>query len=565
MQSIKCKKSMTKKSVLFLGVIFFYTILAIVLQPVFETVDDENMRSIISGVYSGSPDGHAIYMHYPLTWGLSMLYKYFGASVPWYGLAYMIFFVISTYIILKEMVFYTYQNRKNKYLGIFLSGVYVLILINFFIIQQFTVIAGLLGGIAIFCFVIKKNKIEAIVFLALSFMVRSDVFLMVCPFFVAVELWKNLSEKVTVSMIIKKTVPVLLILVGIFLCGNGVEWLNYQEQGYQNYKNYNKAFNGLYDYTDLPFNNQNKYKEEVVAAGVDSGEYDVIRTYNLNLDHSIDVEMLDRVTNIAQKKMQKNSVKNIAKFLPSLLVKKTFAMQTIFIGILYLIVIIILIEQKMWKRLLITTSVLIGKWGIILYFCYMGRVVERVISSLWLVECFFVLTILVILRNEKEWKLKNNKRIYLANIGIFAVLILLSTRNMFRLKEYHEIIKPYVTIADYCRERKDNHYFLDMITDYGYLSYTLKENVTTQNQMFMGGWMSRHPLVEAKLHEWGGIDAAEILKNDTHAYYIVSDTLDKMWLEQYFKERYRAGRLKAVDQIECGTGRTFSVYRLVKD
>ena len=59
----------------------FYAILAVVLQPVFEAVDDENIGSIITGVYSGTPDGQAFYMHYLITWVLSLLYKYFRHSI----------------------------------------------------------------------------------------------------------------------------------------------------------------------------------------------------------------------------------------------------------------------------------------------------------------------------------------------------------------------------------------------------------------------------------------------------------------------------------------------------
>ena len=65
--------------VVLLGV---FLVLGIFCPPVLYLNDDITMRSILSGAYTGSPDGHAVYMKYPLTGVLALLYRVLGI-VPW--------------------------------------------------------------------------------------------------------------------------------------------------------------------------------------------------------------------------------------------------------------------------------------------------------------------------------------------------------------------------------------------------------------------------------------------------------------------------------------------------
>ena len=48
--------------------------------------DDIAMREIASGVRSGTPDGHLVYIKYPLGWFICMLYSVVSRSIDWYGL-----------------------------------------------------------------------------------------------------------------------------------------------------------------------------------------------------------------------------------------------------------------------------------------------------------------------------------------------------------------------------------------------------------------------------------------------------------------------------------------------
>lgn len=62
---------------------------ALLAAPVYYLNDDVTMRSILSGACTGVPDGHAVYMKYPLTGLLAVLYRLTGKGrifVPWFDL-----------------------------------------------------------------------------------------------------------------------------------------------------------------------------------------------------------------------------------------------------------------------------------------------------------------------------------------------------------------------------------------------------------------------------------------------------------------------------------------------
>ena len=59
--------------------------LAVFFDFYYDLNDDTAMRDILSGIYTGTPNGHNIQMLYPLGWCIAMCYRLLP-SVPWYGI-----------------------------------------------------------------------------------------------------------------------------------------------------------------------------------------------------------------------------------------------------------------------------------------------------------------------------------------------------------------------------------------------------------------------------------------------------------------------------------------------
>ena len=67
-----------------LCVVAAWAALSVCFDFYYDLNDDMAMKDILSGTYTGIPDGHNIQMLYPLGWLLAFCYRLMP-TVPWYG------------------------------------------------------------------------------------------------------------------------------------------------------------------------------------------------------------------------------------------------------------------------------------------------------------------------------------------------------------------------------------------------------------------------------------------------------------------------------------------------
>lgn len=556
---LKLQKS---KWILFLGLILFFTILAILFNPAYQVRDDELMRSVISGNYTGYPDSHAVFMFCPLTVFLSTLYRLYG-NIPWYSLFFALLFLISGYIILKEILFYEYKDKKDKLYMFFLSIIYILLLSSLFIVQQFTVNAAIVGSLSVFMTITKKKNIYIFFFFILCFWIRPDVFLMTCPFIIAAKLWTIVSEgSFSVKRTIYKIFPIIVITVSIFIIGNLLNSLNYNSVEWKKYSKYNSARSKIYDFTDIWSNDI--YKEEIDQ--LDNRKlYNVIYNYDLLLDSSIDEDKLNGVLEIVnshspQPSFLPNIGRSIERFINVKICSKIGILWTVINIMLSILILYSLVKRKEWKRLLIFNLTLTGTQIMLFYLCFINRPIDRVLTALWFTEFIFIIGIIITLQRENKFNI--NKYILI----IFGCIILVSAilnsiksyRNLIKL---HDITKPYIEIREYCEKNKDKNYFYSRELDF-HASIVFKENMSTTNLTYMGCWLNGSPLAKEKMVQWGGKDAGEVLYYKNNSYCLFNKQENVEWLNTYLNNRFGKCQLEIVDTIKCSNGIVFNVYQI---
>ena len=70
--------------------------------------DDTTISSILNGNYLGTPDGHSVYVSYPLSGLLSLLYRILP-RVPWFTL-----FLLGCYLFAFAAIFSTIYKKVLK-------------------------------------------------------------------------------------------------------------------------------------------------------------------------------------------------------------------------------------------------------------------------------------------------------------------------------------------------------------------------------------------------------------------------------------------------------------------
>lgn len=258
-----------------IGTLFIVTVVLIILStPVFYLNDDVTMRSILSGAYTGTPDGHAVYMQYPLSGVLAILYRVVS-FMPWMEL----FFAGSVFAC---MVFFA-ESFESWVRGVLAA---IAIYIPFVLYTHYTLIAALLAATA--CFLLAKGDkgIRSGVLLLLAFLIRGQIGLLSIPFVLCAMVFRVVlmlaSERKRECIRKGKWLAVLAISMLVCsvihtVCYSSVEW--------KEYKAYNDARTKLYDYTD--FLSTTIYGEDSTIYGMTAMEYDIYSVITICWNHPL--------------------------------------------------------------------------------------------------------------------------------------------------------------------------------------------------------------------------------------------------------------------------------------
>lgn len=537
-----------KKIVLFLAIVIIFFIVQILCKPVFETNDDRTMRSIINGSFTGKPDGHAIFMSYILGWTLSRLYILIP-SMPWYGLFFGLCILMSAYLVLSEILFRSYKKNITKITG-YVIGVllFLCIYLNSFIVQQFTVVAGILAGTAVFAILTKKKNIVSFLFMSIAFLVRRDVFLMASPFIIAATLWNIIYDngKIKVGQLIKKSAPMVIIIISIFSVGTIVENMAYSSTEWKQYKEYNTARSQLYDYTSImPYEDCEK---QLTESGINRNTYSLIQTYNIFMNNEIDVKTLKKVKEINDLNSDSTSIGNKAIKIMISMIKamiKDYWHYNLILLILYTVVLVNCFKSK--KNLCVFGFlVIIGKYTMVYYLLFNGRMPDRVYKTLFIIEVAFWIAI-----ELKEIYNKSTMR-KIINIGICLLVCLCvgkQLKNNFNLLNWQhtEGIAKFETLEKEC---KDEYLMLD-IYSFCAISDAVFEEEKYQHLIYLEPWMCGSPLLKEKMNCFGIDSWDQFLLCFPNANFVI-EKRDFSWLEDYYQEKEEKANIVENRKLKIG-------------
>ena len=309
--------------------------------------DDVLIKDILSGVYSGTPDGHTMQLLYPLGALLALLYR--GLSIPVFG-AFLLFCQFgsiwavgyrSTVLVdeeraardgapfapgmcsaasaarLAEPAVCSTWNITAERLGV-KGGLLLAEALFWFaamgshlVYLQYTVTAGMLAGAAIFWVVTAKGKERfwALLLYWLSFCLRPEMALLCLPLAGAGGLciWgreKQIFSKESLRHYLG-LFAALVIGMGVFY---GLDVLAYSDPNWKDFRQFFDERTILYDY-HLDFIEQyDENREAYEETGVSRTLQEMLKNYNFGAADEIDTQMLSSLAVQAKKTDAKESV-----------------------------------------------------------------------------------------------------------------------------------------------------------------------------------------------------------------------------------------------------------------
>ena len=240
--------------VIFLGLLIFRQ------YPCIAYYNDEmTMKSIASGLFTGKPDGHLVYMLYPLGLILKGLYT-INAKIPWFdGMLLVLQFFC--WGVLIERIGKLFEKLPAALIAQSITSVIVVIIdVTHIIHPEYTILSAWLVAVGIFCFVSDGNYILSAILILLSLWMRKQVFFMALPILALAVLLRLITKKKKEEDGSRKKryklskIGVFLIVLSVTsIVSLVIDSIGYGSKEWRDFRDYNEARTEVYDYYGYPF------------------------------------------------------------------------------------------------------------------------------------------------------------------------------------------------------------------------------------------------------------------------------------------------------------------------
>lgn len=558
-------------------------ITGILFPMMFYLNDDVAIRSILTGAYTGIPDGHAVYMKYPLTGMISLLYR-LTKYVPWYPLFMSGLFWLAIVMTLGR------SADVSQRLGV--AGVCLTICAAFlcaalflphFVYMHYTVTAAMLGGCGLFLTALDGRK-KAVLLLVLCYCVRSQVFFLLLPFLAVIVLWQLWEKKW------REQLTMLALLAGSILICMMWNGLMYRSEQWQQYEAYNESRTQLYDYNDLlPYE---EYRRQYEDVGIGEWEYTIMEQYALAMDSVVDAELMQAASDVylAKREAERSTRDHLRFCLTEYYYHAVYTDRPYnhILICIYLLTAVLLLQKRRWMQLFLTCCMAAGRSMIWIFLIWRGRFPERIYISLYLIEIMVLAGMIYAVLTEpktaervtqggESFPEKEKKEhgpaiaicaCMLLSLVLFAVCAVQMRAAAGNAYAQQENQKKWNVLTAYCEEHDGSFYLLDVRSMVPYAGEVWENDTDMADYLLVGGWMSETPLLRNRIDSLGAADGGELLvrgmSGDVKVLYIASPEREVDWLSGYLTQRFGTIQMEQVDSILLGGEEVFCVYSAMR-
>ena len=575
--------------------------------------DDTMIKDILSGAYTGIPSGYCIQMLYPLAWCIALLYRAIP-TVAWYGL-FLCLCQFGVLALIAWRLVHMMQSTRTRVLALLLEGALALGLFQReLVFVQYSVTSAFCMAGAVFLFsttpvtekasVFFRRNILPLCLVILSFMIRTEVCIMLLPFLLLVGISKWCSEQKFFTPVNVKKYLVLIItaFLGMTVVYS-LDLLAYKGSEWSGFRDFFDARTKIYDFYELPGYDDNRDFYESI--GLSKETYALLENYNFALDDSIDTWSFEAIADYQEQLagkgnglentfglISKNSISEAIWLYKNQLIHNISALKNhltgqsggaagvswtvavtsgmVFVGyILYLVFCILPTSGKVrMLAVLKLLGLMLIRSVLWLYLFMVDRALDRVTIPLLMLE---LVTIIAFLVSDSQQK-KISRTVTYAGYGVcvLCAVVLFVGNTQKASQEYDSRAvadAQWNTLMDYCRKNGNNYYVIDVYssTSYQGVCYSEKmfENVDNSCKNFdiCGGWAAKSPLAKQKLEGYHLKDIQSALMNGkgtvTKSYFVANEDREPDWLVRYYEKLGIHMKAECMEQVGI-----FRIYEL---
>ena len=493
--------------------------------------DDVLIKDILSGAYTGTPSGYNNQMMYPISVLIAGLYRLIP-SVPWYGIMLLIGLVACVTVIVYRMLSYA----KNTWLKlaisvsavVFMLGVYLDELTN----MTYTVVSAMLATAACVWVLTDNNlrlrdNIVPIVLCIISFNIRSEMFLLMCPYMAAAVLIKfifDLSKK-TLRNLSEIAAVILVGVVFTFL----IDTIAYSGSEWREYRRLFDARTEVYDFTGIPEydTNEDFYESE----GITREQWQLLVDYNYALDENITADTLEKIASYVRSREAKDANGNpytranvgiktaIGQYIRSIVdftADPMYMPLRLIVTLLFIALIILSVLSRRGDTLVGLAVVFLCRSVPWIYFYYSDRPVERLSHPMFFIEAAILLSMLC---QTKIGRL--DKGLVYLTLILILVLCVVNLKTEWgdtaqQMREREEVNASYEKLCEHTTTT-EGYYLIDVYSTVDFTEKVFAPQADKSNQMLAGGWMAGSPLDAKKERDY------ELAHPDAARVFVVYD------------------------------------------
>lgn len=484
--------------------------------------DDVAMREIVSGIRSGVPDGHAVYIKYPLGWALMCLYKV-NSVLDWYGM-FMLGTVVLSWALVLYRVFYLV---KSPVLKIGLMGMVTYLFIGHIFALQWTMCAAISGVSAVMFYLTVHSedkhveifeKTISIFLLVICYVIRDKVFWLVaaCSFFsVCYKEFTSLENKKEAAQKTIKIFGFVLLMIGAV---EAIDVMAYSNAEWKSYFEFNRSRSLVYDYYGIPDYDTHRvfYESEEIPRTT----YENLNNYGFIYDENVDTELLSTIADYSKTYSQTASFKeNIYRFLGTFFHNSEFNGTKWIMCVLSILIIYAMIK-KQDKQLIILCIGQMAVWcALVLYLVYQGRFPNRIIDTLCLIFIFIFASVCAQYFYNEIRYLRACRYLFTM---LSLVVCLISFRQLVNESKMLGANNIGINqIKQYANEHEDNLYFLPSASFARYTDdFDLVKSEYKGKILPTGGWGYKTPVTTQRLQSMGLETIPKDLVSSENVYFL---------------------------------------------
>lgn len=530
-----------------IGYILLLNLLFIVLAysrstPYNETNDDTGMAAIASGAYGVENTEYLVFQN--IIWGkfLKLFYTFF-AGINWYSVWQLLLTVIS-FVALGYLIMDKIGGVRSLIIYIIILKLYYQ---EFYLIYQFTRVSMLccLAGylLLFYSFTNDKSKRAAVaggLLVLIGFMIRSGGFKEVTIFAFPVGVCGILLNKKFYPIREKKKVwlegVLTFVIIGGLLFGANQYNKSYtaQNEEWGNYQEYNRMRAVLQDYGWPDYwPDYTEYQEEYEKIGISRNDYEMYKEGNLSDADVLDMETLQQLYELKIAVMEEN-MPGILDYVRYLL-SEVIVSQTFFWNLMILVIYFVMYRRSSYDFLMFGNIAVYSFTYVYMY--HNNRLVDRVTLPTDFV--FLVISLFCLDRvNQKKPETYRQMKSALIWIVLFFLLIPGTSRHYMDLsKNRKNAVELYEALEDKSKVFVAGH----DVFRWNYYFFSAYKNIPKDfytNQINMGGWLARSPVLE-EIKQKNDIEnsfAALLQKDDIYYYTSNSEKMVNRYLEEHYSD-----------------------------